>query len=319
VPPPTAASTADDTGRNAAALDERLKKIRATAAQQLAAGQRSQLLDTLSAGLYLDGKDVELNRMLDNLHRAARQSAAQARTNAARRGAGEGTSFEFRDGLARERSGEAFDQAGDRAQAIRAFWAATELFDRASVISALAAAPAAIAPVPPTEPASPVARRDISSAPAERPAPPAPPPAGPPPSDKPPQVALPATPVPSTPLSPDAGRDARASDVAAIQEALRRYADAYRSRDVAAVRKVLPSLSVQQLRALEKDFSDYRSYSVDIADPRITVDHETAVATSQVTRSFVTRSGVAGGHTVATTFRFRKIDGSWVIERLESR
>ena len=119
---------------------------------------------------------------------------------------------------------------------------------------------------------------------------------------------------------------ARRSDTArflggwiAHEETLRRYADAYGSRDVAAVKQVLPSLSVQQLRGLEKDFSDYRSYSVDIADPRISVDRETAVATSQVTRSFVTRSGVAGGHTIATTFRLRKIDGSWVIERLESR
>jgi len=125
--------------------------------------------------------------------------------------------------------------------------------------------------------------------------------------------------VPSTPGSPDRGPDARGSDVAAIQETLRRYADAYGSRDVAAVKKLLPSLSVQQLRGLEKDFSDYRSYSVEIADPHISVGRETAVATSQVTRSFVTRSGVAGGHTMATTFRLRKIDGSWVIERLESR
>jgi hypothetical protein len=314
-------STARDADRSAAAIDERLKKIRATAAQELAAGQRSQLLDTLNAGLYLDGSDLELNRLLDDLKRAARQFAAQARTNAARRGASEGASREFRDGLARERGGEAFDRAGDRAQAIRAFWAATELFDRASGTQARTVAPtvAATAPLPPPEPAPPVAKRDISSAPVDGPAPPPPPSAGPPTSDKAPQVALPATPVPSTPVSADGGRDARTPDIAAIQETLRRYADAYGSRDVAAVRKVLPSLSVQQLRALEKDFSDYRSYSVEIADPRISIDRETAVATSQVTRSFVTRSGVAGGHTMATTFRLRKIDGSWVIERLESR
>jgi hypothetical protein len=85
-PTPDAVSTAGDAGRSAAAIDERLKQIRATAAQQLAAGQRSQLLDTLSAGLYLDTNDVELNRLLDDLKRAARQFAAQARTNAARRG-----------------------------------------------------------------------------------------------------------------------------------------------------------------------------------------------------------------------------------------
>ena len=317
VPTPDPVSAAQSSDRSAAAIDERLKQIRATAAQQLAAGQRSQLLDTLNAGLYLDGSDVELNRLLDDLKRAARQLAAQARTNAARRGASEGASLEFRDGLMRERGGETFDRAGDRAQAIRAFWAATDLFDRSSGTPARTVAPAVAAtvPLPPPEPASPAPKRDIAAAPAERPAPTAPSPA----SDKPPQVALPATPVPSTPVSADVGRDARASDVAAIQETLRRYADAYGSRDVAAVKRVLPSLSVQQLRGLEKDFSDYRSYSVEIADPRISVDRETAVVTSQVTRSFVTRSGVAGGHAVATTFRLRKIDGAWVIERLESR
>src|SRR5262245_13340896 len=321
VPTPNAASAAGDTDRSAAAIDERLKVIRATAAQQLAAGQRSQLLDTLNAGLYLDANDVELNRFLDDLKRAARQFAAQARSNAARRGASEGASPEFRDGLARERSAEGFDRAGDRTQAIRTFWAATELFDRASATAARIVAPAvaATAPLPPPEPAPPAAKRDIASAPVDPPVPPAPPSAGPPASDKLPQVALPATPVPSTPASPDAARDARVSDVAAIHETLRRYADAYGSRDVAAVRRVPPSLRVKQLRGLEKDFSDYRSYTVEIADPRITVDHETAVATSQVTRSYVSRSGVAGGRTMATTFRLRKIDGSWVIERVESR
>ena len=117
----------------------------------------------------------------------------------------------------------------------------------------------------------------------------------------------------------DVARDARASDVAAIQETLGRYAEAYRSRDAGAVKKVLPSLSAQQLRSLEKDFSDYRSYTVEIRDPHILVDRETATAICQVTRSFVTRNGVAGGHTVATAFHLRKIDGVWVIERLESR
>jgi len=108
-------------------------------------------------------------------------------------------------------------------------------------------------------------------------------------------------------------------ELAAIQDTLRRYAEAYRNRDIAAVRTVLPSLSPQQLRSLEKDFSNYRSYSVVIDDMRIVVNQDTATATGQVTRSFVTRNGVAGGHTVATTFHLRKIDASWVIDRLGSR
>jgi hypothetical protein len=82
---------------------------------------------------------------------------------------------------------------------------------------------------------------------------------------------------------------------------------------------VLPSLNAQQLRSLDTDFSNYRSYTVEVVDPRIAVDHDTATARCQVARSFVTKNGVGGGHTVATTFHLRKIDGAWVIERVESK
>ncbi len=320
-PASSAVSTAGDNGRSAPAIAERLKQIRAQAAQHLAAGQRAQLLDTLSAGLYLDGGDVELNRLIEDLKRASRQFAVQARANASRRGATEGSSLEFRDGLARERDGESFDRSGDRAQAIRALWAATESYDRASGTAGRRAEVPAVAPTltPQPPPPAPFVKRETPPAPSEPQSTPALPTTGPVIPDKLPEPALPVTPVPSAPPAVDVARDARASDVAAIQDTLRRYADAYRNRDVAAVRKVLPTLSAQQLRSLDKDFSDYRSYSVEIANPQIAIDHETAVATGQVTRSFVTRNGVAGGHTVATTFRLRKIDGSWVIERLESR
>jgi hypothetical protein len=282
----------------------------------MAAGQRPQLLDTLSAGLVLDARDGELNRYIDELRRAARQLAAQARANASGRGATEDASLEFRDGRAREREGDALDRSGDRTQAIRALWAAAESYDRASRVTAQSAAPPA-APAPTQQPLPPVAKAEAPSPPPDRQPSPAAPAAalG---SDKPPQPA-PAKPEPTTPSPADIARDARTSDLAAIQDTLRRYAEAYRSRDIAAVKKVLPSLNEQQMRSLDKDFSSYRSYNVEIADPRIAVDRDTATASCEVTRSFVTKNGVAGGHSVATTFHLRKIDASWVIERLDSR
>jgi len=314
--PPNSEGTAGTKGRDRTAIDERLAELKATATRQVAAGERPQLLDTLSAGLYLDGSDVALNRMIDDLKRAARQFAVQARVNAARHGATEAASPEFRDGLARERDSESFDRAGDRAQAIRALWAATELYDRASGTARRAATAAAAAPSSQTPP--PLTPRDAPPPPVPERPPPAPAPTAAPAADKPAPPAAAATPPPaSAPV--DVPRDTRTTDLMAIHDTLDRYADAYRNRDVAAIRKVLPSLSAQQLRSLEKDLSDYRSYSVEIADPRISLDRDTAAASGQVTRSFVTKAGVAGGHTVATTFHLRKIDGAWVIERLESR
>ena len=44
----------------------------------------------------------------------------------------------------------------------------------------------------------------------------------------------------------------------------------------------------------------------------------TATVTGRVTRSFTTRTGVAGGNTVIQVFHMRKAGGSWIIERLGS-
>lgn len=312
-PGPTSATGALDPDRRA--IDERLNEIRATARRQLAAADHPQLLNTLSAGLVLDAGDVDLNGLIDELKREARQLTVQARTNASRRGATEDSSLEFRDGRAREREGEALERSGDRAQAIRTLWAAAELYGRAARMTAQRGTPPA--PLPPApQPQPPVAKIEAPPLP-DRQSSPGPPPA--PESDPPPQPAPPQRAEPSTPAPVDGIGDARANDTAAIADTLRRYASAYRSLDIAAVRKVLPSLNAQQLRSLETDFSNYRSYTVEVADPRIAIDHDTATARCQVTRSFVTKNGVAGGHAVATTFHLRKVDAAWVIERLESR
>ena len=73
------------------------------------------------------------------------------------------------------------------------------------------------------------------------------------------------------------------------------------------------------LRRLDRDFSNYRRYAVDIRDERIAVDGGTATVTCQVVRSFETKSGVTGSNTVASVFHLRRNGSIWTIERLESR
>jgi hypothetical protein len=130
------------------------------------------------------------------------------------------------------------------------------------------------------------------------------PPPGPPP--QPAKLAAPAV-------------DAGGADLAAIRELLRRYVEAYGARDVSAVAKIMPSLTPQQLRDLERDFSNFRSYRVEIADERIAVDGPTATVTCRVERSFVSRTGSDGGNTVPSLFRLRKVGGAWVIESVQLR
>jgi hypothetical protein len=321
--PPVEPSVSQSRADDRLAIDERLRVIRATARTQIADGQRQQALDTLSAGLVLQAGDPELNSLLDELRRSARQAANQARAAASRRGATERSPLEFQEARAREGKADSFERSGDRAQAVRAFWEAAELYDRVSRATSQGAAPA-----PPASAAAPRAEipKPETLAPTPEPPPlaPNPPPQVPSPAaatQPPPQppAAVNADPAPRS--SGEASNEGRTGELAAIEDTLRRYAAAYQSRDVAAVRTVLPSLSDQQLRSLEKDFASYRSYSVEIADQRIVVNQDavTATATAQVTRSFVSKNGVAGGHTVATIFRLRKINGAWVIDRLESR
>ena len=81
----------------------------------------------------------------------------------------------------------------------------------------------------------------------------------------------------------------------------------------------MPSLTTEQLRSLDRDFSNYRSYTVDIRNERIVVDGMTATVTCEVVRSFETRSGFSQTHTVETIFHLRRSGTAWMIERLESR
>jgi hypothetical protein len=113
--------------------------------------------------------------------------------------------------------------------------------------------------------------------------------------------------------------DPRTADLAAIGETLRRYTQAYQSLNTAAVGKIMPSLRAEQLRDLDRDFANYRSYTVEIRDERITVEGPTATVACQVVRSFETKNGVAGSHTVQSTFHLRRNGSGWTIERLESR
>ena len=63
----------------------------------------------------------------------------------------------------------------------------------------------------------------------------------------------------------------------------------------------MPSMTAGQLRDLERDFANYRRYTVEIREERINVEGQTATVTGQVVRSFETRDGEKSGHTVSTS------------------
>jgi serine/threonine protein kinase len=319
-PPPASARPPE--GVDGTRIDERVSAARLTARQQIVEGQREGALDTLIRGLALDGKDPELNRLVDELTGLARRTATEARAAAVVRGAGPKSSA-FSGGQAREREADRLLQAGDRVPAIRAAWAAAAFFNKApeGIGQNASAAPLPPPPARPTPdpveppPSKPDSQPVLTSppqkslqtfpAPLDKPSPPSHPP--PTPKGDPPSV-------PHDPV-----REAQAADLSAIRETLRRYTQAYQGLDGPAVGKIMPSLTAVQLRALDRDFSNYRTYTVEIRDERIDVDGATARVTCQVVRSFETKNGVTGSNTVRSVFDLRRIGSGWIIERLVSR
>jgi serine/threonine protein kinase len=299
--------------------EEDLRALRVTARQQIAAGDRQAALETLSRGLALDATDREMNGMLDDLARVARRASTAAGAAAAKRG--DRSHAAFRDAQALEREADSLLRAGDRIPAIQGLWAATTRYSQV---------PDAVRPPASAPPSTPVPTSPAAAA-VEPPAvvlpnppistePPPPPKPIPAPTEKP--ATLPAAPTPTTskPETPrEPTRDPEAEHIAAIRDTLRRYSQAYQSLESQAVGIVMPSLSPEQLRSLERDFSNYRSYSVEIRNERIVVEDTTATVTCQVVRSFETRSGVSQTHTFESTFHLRRRGSAWTIERLESR
>jgi eukaryotic-like serine/threonine-protein kinase len=324
-PPPAPAVEADTAA--AQQLASRLDTIRATARQQIAAGQRQAALETLVTGLALAPKDEEIGAIVDELVGGARRAASQARASATRRGGAAGGSREFRDAEAQERDAETNLAAGDRGAGIRALWAAASLYNKVPDVrvSSTPQRPAPSLPAPSTvqtEPAAPP-----KSAPQPAVTPPLPPPPEPvrpsPTAEKPAPPVVSAAPPPVTkpeaPPAKEPAPDPRVVDQNAIRETLRRYTAAYESLDSDAVGRMMPWLTSDQLRLLARDFASYRSYSAEIRNERITISGATATVTCDVVRRFETKTGVAGGNTSQTTFHLRRSGSGWTIERLESR
>ncbi len=266
----------------------------------------------------LDPRDSELNRLLDDMTGSARRTVIDARAAASVRGATATSSAAYREGQSREREANTRTRAGERVPGLRAAWAATALYNKSpegsgrQSVPVTAAAPPTRESAPPTPgtqtvPASP-SPEALNTLPGRANTPPGapqPPPAGP----------KPEPPVQTRDTPPDP----RAADVAAVRDTLRRYQDAYQSLNLSEVARMVPSLTQGQRRDLERDFANYRRYTVQIKNERINIEGDTATVACEVVRSFEPRTGVAGSHTAQSTFHLRRSGAGWTIERLESR
>jgi ketosteroid isomerase-like protein len=104
-----------------------------------------------------------------------------------------------------------------------------------------------------------------------------------------------------------------------VAAALRRYTSALEQRDVTALKAVWPGLSRSQQEAVEADFANARSISVELASPRIDVSGATATVNAVRHYSLRTRDGQQLRSDTATTLTLRQGASGWLIESVSHR
>lgn len=101
--------------------------------------------------------------------------------------------------------------------------------------------------------------------------------------------------------------------------ALRRYTTALEQRDIGALKAVWPGLSRAQQNAIEAEFANARSISVELASPRIDVNGATATVAAVRHYSLHTRDGQQLRSDTATTVVLRQSPSGWSIESVTHR
>jgi hypothetical protein len=102
---------------------------------------------------------------------------------------------------------------------------------------------------------------------------------------------------------------------AAIRDVLRQYADALAHLDADAVKKVQPSIDVENLR---KAFKEMRALNVTIADVRVlAADEAVARVSCKVNQTLTPKAGSKQTTAVTRVMRLRRQVGSWIIDSFE--
>jgi hypothetical protein len=112
-----------------------------------------------------------------------------------------------------------------------------------------------------------------------------------------------------------ASQSAASQGDAGIREALKQYATALERLDADAVKKVQPSIEVENLR---KAFREMRALNVTIEDIRIlAVDATMARVSCKVNQTLTPKAGTKQTTAVTRVMRLRRQVGSWIIDSFE--
>ena len=238
-----------------------------------AGGDHRESLRLAESGLQLYRGDPELRRLLGDLESSARTRARFARDSAAEEAAVR-ASTQYAGADARFEDARRLAGDGRPVAAIRTFWAAEEMFDAATLAADV-------------ESARPDAAREASR----------------------PWAGGSTTPG----LSGTAGGGRRDPDGAGIRAVLDEYRRAYESRSSAAVRRVDPGLTTDELRALDREFLEWTAYRRELEVLRESVGADRAEVVVAITDHITPRIGVARQVGRQAVFSLERPDGRWTV------
>jgi len=115
---------------------------------------------------------------------------------------------------------------------------------------------------------------------------------------------------------PDTAIASTSSDQLAILEVLRHYERAYRALDVAAVQQVYPVLTRNQADDLRRTFAGMTAYEIEIRNPRVNLENDTAKVRASIARRLVPKVGRSVESEVSSEFELRRERDSWVIVKV---
>lgn len=106
-----------------------------------------------------------------------------------------------------------------------------------------------------------------------------------------------------------------AATEAGVRETLEKYSTALESLDANAVKKIQPSIAIDNLT---KAFKEMRELKVDIDTVRLlSMDGATARVSCRVTQTLIPRAGSKRTTAVTRVMRLRRDTDSWVIDGFE--
>ena len=246
---------------------------RRRALDAFAGGDHRESLRLAESGLRLYEGDAELRRLLGELESNARIRARSAGEAAAEEAAVR-ASTQYAGANARFEDARRLAGDGRPEAAIRAFWDAEQMFDAATLAADVESARDAAA-------GAATGLRGGGSA--------------------------------SPGLAGTSGGGSGAPGGAGIRAALDEYRRAYESRSSAAVRRVDPGLTTDELRALDREFLEWTGYRRELEVLRESVGTDRAEVVVAITDHITPRNGVARQVGRQAIISLERSNGRWTI------